>query len=99
MIDLKKLQKQIYDNKVKKGFNVTNVHQEFCLVYEETAEAYRAYDRKLPDLGEELADVMIYLMGIAEILKIDMEDELIKKIDKNEKRQYQKINGIIRKID
>lgn len=35
------------------------------------AEAYEAY-RKKNDLGEELADVVIYLLGISEILSIGL---------------------------
>ena len=31
MVDLKKLQKEIYQNKVDKGFNVTDVNKEFLL--------------------------------------------------------------------
>ena len=30
-MDLKKLQKEIYQNKVDKGFNTTDVNKEFCL--------------------------------------------------------------------
>ena len=29
MVDLKKLQKDIYQNKVDKGFNVTDINKEF----------------------------------------------------------------------
>jgi len=94
MIDLKKIQKEVYQNKIDKKFNVTDVAMEFCLTHEELSEAYRAHYRKLPDLGEELADVLIYLLGIAEITKIDLEKELLLKIEKNKKRVYQQINGI-----
>jgi hypothetical protein len=41
MVDLKILQK-IYQNKVDKGFNVTDVNKEICLTYGEIAEAYEA---------------------------------------------------------
>lgn len=37
---------------------------------------------------------MIYLLGMAEILGIDMEKELIQKIEKNKKREYQAIDGV-----
>lgn len=94
MIDLKKLQKDIFNNKVAKGFNTTDVNFEFGLTYGELAEAFTAYRKKLPDLGEELADVAIYLLGLAAILNIDLEDELLKKVVKNEKRVYEKINGV-----
>ena len=40
MVDLNELQKTIYQNKVKKGFNITNIPQEFCYIYGEVGEAY-----------------------------------------------------------
>ena len=46
------------------------------------AEAYQAYLKKKDDLGEELADVAIYLLGLSEILGIDLEQEILKKIEK-----------------
>jgi len=94
MIDLKKIQKDIFQNKLNKGFNTTDINKEFCYTYGELGEAYDAYRKKKEDLGEELADVVIYLMGLSEMLKIDLEDEILKKISKNEKREYEKINGI-----
>ncbi len=94
MIDLKKLQKDIYDNKVTKGFNTTDVNFEFGLTYGELAEAFNAYRKKLPDLGEELADVAIYLFGLSAILGIDIEKEILKKVAKNKKREYKKIGGV-----
>ena len=93
-MDIKKMQKEIYQNKLDKGFNVTDVNKEFCLLYGEVAEAFEAYRKKKEDLGEELADVAIYLMGLSEILGIDLEDEIIKKVDKNKKRVYKKENGV-----
>lgn len=94
MIDLGKIQKEIYQNKVYKGFNVTDINKEFCLTYGEVSEAYEAWRKKKDDLGEELADVAIYLLGLSEILKIDLEDEILKKVYKNSKREYKIINGI-----
>ena len=93
-MDIKKMQKEIYQNKLDKGFNVTDVNKEFCLLYGEVAEAFEAYRKKKEDLGEELADVAIYLMGLSEILGIDLEDEIIKNVDKNKKRVYKKENGV-----
>jgi len=98
MLDLKKLQTDIYKNKVAKGFNVENVYKEFCYLNEELSEACRAYYKELPDLGEELADVAIYLLGLSEILGIDLESEIKNKIAKNKKRVYKKINGINTRI-
>ena len=58
MVDLKELQKRVYENKINKGFNVTDISKKFCLAYEEIAEAYEAYRKKKNDLGEELAYVV-----------------------------------------
>ena len=94
MIDLKKLQKDIYQNKVDKSFNVTDINKEFCLTYGEVAEAYEAWRKKKDDLGEELADIAIYLLGLSEILGIELEDEIQKKVYKNSKREYKMVNGV-----
>lgn len=95
MIDFKKLQKDVYQNKVNHGFNVTDINMEFCLAYGELGEAYTAWLKKKDDLGEELADVVIFLMGISEILGIDLETEIKNKINKNSKRIYTLENGVL----
>jgi NTP pyrophosphatase (non-canonical NTP hydrolase) len=94
MIDLKELQKKIYANKIEKWFNTTDIHKEFCYIYEELAEANRAYYRKEDNVWEELADVAIFLLWIAEILWVDLEKEILNKIDVNQKRVYKNINGV-----
>ena len=33
MVNLKELQKDVYKNKIDKGFNVTDINKEFCLTY------------------------------------------------------------------
>ena len=81
MMDFRKLQKGVYQNKVDKGFNTTDVNKEFCLTY------------------AELADVVIFTMGLSEILGIDLESEIVNKIDKNSKRVYKTINGVLTKIE
>ena len=58
-MNLKEMQKERYQNKLNKGFNVTDVNKEFCFLYGEVAEAYEAYRKGKEDLGEELADVAI----------------------------------------
>ena len=94
MIDLKQLQKDIYKNKLDKGFNVTDINKEFCLTYGEMAEAYEAWRKKQTDVGEEIADVVIYLLGLSEILNVDLENEILKKVNKNKHRQYKIIDGV-----
>lgn len=99
MIDFKQLQKDVYQNKVNHGFNVTDVNMEFCLAYGELGEAYMAWLTNKEDLGEELADVTIYLMGLSEILGIDLETEILNKMNKNAKRVYTLKNGVPLKIE
>lgn len=97
-MDLMKIQKDVYQNKVNKGFNVTNVEKEFCFLYGEVSEAYEAYRKKKDDLGEELADVAIYLLGLSEILGFNLEKEILKKHSKNQTREYKIIDGVNTRI-
>ena len=94
MVDLKKLQKEVYQDKLDKGFNVTDINKEFCLTYGEVAEAYESWRKKKDDVGEEIADVAIYLPGLSEILNIDIEKEILNKVNKNKHREYKIINGV-----
>jgi len=93
-MSLKQMQKEVWKNKLEKGFNTTNVEKEFCLLYGEVAEAYEAYRKKKDDLNEELADVAIYLMGLSEMLGYDLEEEIRKKVAKNAKRIYKNVDGV-----
>ena len=92
-MNLKQVQKNIWQNKINKGINTTNVEKEFCFLYGEVAEAFEAYRKKKDDLNEELADIAIYLMGLSEMLGFDLEDEIMKKVSKNEKRVYKNVDG------
>jgi uncharacterized protein YabN with tetrapyrrole methylase and pyrophosphatase domain len=94
MVDLLALQKRVYQNKVNQGFNVTDVYMEFCYTHGELSEAFLAYANKKDDLGEELADVTLYLLGLAEILGIDLETEILRKAEINERRRYIQKDGV-----
>lgn len=96
-MDLREVQKEAYQNKLEKGFNVTDVSMEFCLLYGEVGEAYDAWCRGEKNLGEEFADVAIYLMGLCEILDVDLEDEIKKKMAINKDRVYKKVDGVFTK--
>ncbi len=93
MIDLKKAQKEIMQNKMEKGFNTTDVSMEFCRAYEELSEAYSKFSKKQEGVGEEFADVAIFVLGMCEILGFDLEKELVLKMKKNKKRIYKKIKS------
>ena len=93
MIDLKELQKEVMRNKVEKGFNTTDVALEFCRAHEELSEAFSKFSKKQDGVAEELADVTIFLLGMAEILGYDLEEELVRKIEINKNRKYKKIKS------
>lgn len=99
MIDLEKLKKEVLENKLEKGFNTDNVLLEFNLLSGELAEAFDAYFKKTDNIGEEFADVLIYLLSLSNMLNINLEEELLKKMEKNKNRIYKKINGVNIKTD
>lgn len=94
MLDIQQLQKDIYQNKLDKGFNVTDINKEFCLIYGEVAEAYEVWRKNQEDVREEIADIAIYLLGLCEILEIDFEKEILSKVNKNKHSEYRIIDGV-----
>jgi NTP pyrophosphatase (non-canonical NTP hydrolase) len=50
------------------------------------AEAFDAWRKSREDLGEELADVAIYLLSLAEMTGVDLQDEIEAKMAKNAAR-------------
>lgn len=97
-MDLKTIQKIVYQNKIDKGFNVTDINKEFCLLYGEVSEAYEAWRKKKDNLGEELADIAIYLLGLSEILGIDLAAEIESKVEINHNREYKTIDGVLERV-
>ena len=95
---MQEMQKAVYQNKLNKGFNVTDINLEFNLIYGEVAEAFEAWGKKTGTVGEELADVAIYLLGLSEILGIDLQKEIEHKIEKNRRRVYKVIDGVTTKV-
>ncbi|HEU4966328.1 MAG TPA: hypothetical protein VFT53_02495 [Candidatus Saccharimonadales bacterium] len=89
-VDLQQFQKEVMRNKIEKGFNTTDLALEFCRAYEELAEAFSKLNHHEDGVGEELADVTIFILGMCEILGINLEAELTNKISKNKNRRYQK---------
>ncbi len=80
------LTKRIMNNKRTKGFNVTDLNEEFCHLYGEVAElvaeGFNLKDTSISQyeegkIGFELADVCIFLFAIADISSIDLRDHII----------------------
>ena len=98
-MDIHAAQRLAWANKKSKGFNTVDVPLEVCLLHGEIAEFVDAWRRGLPDIGEELADVAIYLLGLAEMVGVDLNDQVRWKLAKNEQRRYHANNGVLVKVD
>ena len=99
---LKDLQEYIYKRKVLKGHNVTDKALECMYLTEEVGELIAAVRRNmkgnqrdinksemsLVDIEEEVADVLIFLLGLANIHGIDVEKALRAKEEKNKNRVW-----------
>ena len=96
-MQIRSAQKLAWENKVAKGFNTTDVPG-FCLLQGEIAEAFDAWHKDREDVGEELSDVAIYLLSLAEMTGIDLQDQIEAKMAKNAARAYQRLpNGVLAK--
>jgi NTP pyrophosphatase (non-canonical NTP hydrolase) len=82
------VQARAWANKQARGFNTEDAALEFGLLTAEVSEAFTAWRKGLPDLCEELADVAIYLAGLAEMAGVDLEAAVADKLNKNSARTY-----------
>lgn len=95
-MDIRSGQKLAWENKAAKGFNTTDVPLEFCLLQGEVAEAFDAWRKGRDSTGEELADIAIYLFGLAQMTGFDLQDEVEAKLNKNVERSYRRLgNGVL----
>lgn len=98
MIDLLQLQRDIYRNKVNRNFNVTDVGKEIVLMVEELGELARAYKNsdKLPapdinhkdEMVDAIGDLMVYSLGLCEMLDADSEKMLRSIVEQNKTRTH-----------
>jgi NTP pyrophosphatase (non-canonical NTP hydrolase) len=93
---IRAVQAATWKNKLAKGFNTTDVPMEFGLLTAEVSEAFTAWRKGLPDFGEELADVFLYLAGLAEMTGVDLAAEVEAKLAVNAGRVYERAgNGAL----
>lgn len=87
---LSELQVRAWENKVAHGFGTTDVPREVALLHAEVSEVFEAHRRGHgPDaVAAEVADVAIYLAGLAAMLGIDLEAAVAAKLDRNSRRRY-----------
>jgi hypothetical protein len=96
MTTFRTAQDRAWANKLAKRFNVTDVPLEFGLLVEEVGEAFSAWRKDRPSLGDELADVAIFLLGLAEMTGVDLQSAVEAKLAANEARVYERLpNGTL----
>lgn len=92
---LNSIQERILQNKIKKGFPIGDVDYDLEKIQEEInefIEANAANDNE--NRAEELADIIILVIGISSYFKIDIEKSVLDKLSKIEKRIITKLaNG------
>jgi hypothetical protein len=93
VVDIRSGQMLAWDNKIAGGFNTTDVPLEFCLLQSEVAEAFDSWRKGRVDVGEGLADVAIFLFGLAQMTGVDLDEEIEARIAKNCR------NGVLAKSD
>ena len=98
MGDLNKLQKDIFKNKLSRGFNTEDVGKEIILMAEELGELAKAYknsDKKSAkeinnkeEIIDAVGDLMVYCLGLCEMLGVNSEEVLKKIMENNRKRTH-----------
>jgi hypothetical protein len=103
-VDFRSAQRSAWDSKVAKGFNLTDVPLEFCLLQGEVAEAFDSWRKGRVDVGAELAGVALYLLGLATMTGVDLGEEIEAKLvakpanSANSAREYRpRPNGALSK--
>ncbi|MFY9888763.1 MAG: hypothetical protein WAK71_10680 [Streptosporangiaceae bacterium] len=93
------VQRLAWENKLAKGFNVSDVALEFGLLTAEVGEAFTAWRKRQPDLGDELADVLIFITSVAEMTGVDLNAAVQRKLATNARREYRRDDlGVLRRV-
>lgn len=91
MTGIREVQERAWANKLAKGFNTDDVALEYCYLIKEVAEAIDAWQAgDAPALADELADVVIFVGGLAQMAGVDLEQAVAVKLVVIEKRQYRR---------
>ncbi|MFH1977743.1 MAG: hypothetical protein ABIJ92_00255 [Candidatus Aenigmatarchaeota archaeon] len=96
-INLKKLTEMVLEQAKGKGFGTkpeeVNVAEKIALIHSEVSEAYEAYRKKNIEgkdgFNEELGDVIQRVLHLCGIFDIDIEKEILKKLEHNKKREWE----------
>ena len=89
-MDIRSGQELVWENKLAKRFNITDIPLEFCLLQVEISEAFHEWRKGGTNIGEELADAAINLLGLAGMTGVDLQAEIEAKLAKNAAHIYQR---------
>jgi len=95
-MNLDNIKELILKQAKEKGFgtklNEINVTEKILLLHSEISEAYDSYRKKNIEgehgFKEEMADVLIRTIHLCAIFDIDIEQEILKKLEKNQNRVW-----------
>ena len=92
-MNLKQLQKRIFANKIKQGFNISSdyngINHEISLLAEELGELSRSHRRgNKKGVVDAVTDIIVHTLGLMEILKLDGDKEVEKVLKDIKKRKY-----------
>lgn len=92
------MQKEIYQNKIKRGFNTTDIGKEIILMTEELGELAKAYKdsnkksaREISNKDEivdSIGDLIVCCLGLCEMLGVNSKRVLENIIENNRKRTH-----------
>lgn len=95
---LNKLQDYVWQRNLERGFNTVDLDKKLVILMEEVGELAKAVRQsvglkftsttKRAQLQEELADVLIVLLGLASMAHVNLFDALQAKERKNNKRTW-----------
>jgi NTP pyrophosphatase (non-canonical NTP hydrolase) len=90
------LQAEIWRLKVVKGFNTDDVPLNFMFLVKELAEAFDAWRKDDRNLADELADTGLFLLGLAAMVGVDLQDAINAKLAVIAAREYRALpNGTL----
>jgi len=95
-MNINELIKLVMKQAEEKGFGTKleeiNVAEKIVLIHSEISEAFEAYRHKKMDgkdgFKEELGDAVQRILHLCGIMEIDLEKEILKKLEKNNDRDW-----------
>ena len=98
---LKDFQKYVSELESERGFSHQTVHDKCLLLGEEIGELFKAVRKSeglaidenshFSEIGDELADIFIYICAIANRKGIDLESAFLQKEIKNKQRTWKSV--------